>query len=150
MPDAPCQIVYEHDPGSKTTKLSCKGTCKTRYKRVIQAGHPKYVPVIPTCVLLTPVEFKDGGFQPKGKGLPDVRDVTQTGCYCTLEPIGDPPCKYEPEVDPHDAKKLTGASCKGHCGDYYDDDAGKKHTPLTCLLAINAAGAVACYCVITE
>ena len=142
----PCTLIYEHDPSTQATKAKCEGNCEPRYK----LENNKFVKVKPVCMYVTPVEFDKvtGAFIPKGKGSQSASEKTQSECVCTLPPIGDPPCKYKPEVDKIKPKKLTAAGCEGSCGKYYEDDQGKTNTLLRCALVLDEQKNVTCVCII--
>jgi hypothetical protein len=114
-----CEITYVHKPPSDT-EVKCGGNCDVRYKKNRQG---KYEPVKPTCRAVIRVEWvkSSKSFNPR-----------ELICVCTLPPIGDPPCHWEPEVDPADTKIITNPRCVGECGEYYDDALGATPTKVEC------------------
>ena len=136
----PCELVYVHRPGPpQSTTMKCDGKCDPVYKKEIVGKTERYVAVQPECKFVTPVTWKakQKNFEP-----------TRPYCYCTVPPLGDPPCKCTVTVEQNEPTKITDAKCEGECGTYYTDPQGRTKASTRCVLAMNDAKQIECVCVV--
>ena len=144
-----CELSYEYDPVSKRATPIC--TLKGKECRKVDydmGAKPRWVRAKTACKMLARAKFT---------GTPPHFEISNTFCYCALEPPAaetgvKTACEYKPKVDPLDATKLTEVSCgEKSCPPIVDADDHDTKLKSECLLMFDPAEKIMkCVCTVSE